>query len=206
MSSELTYTINEVAPCRKEIEVTSPAAQITTLTNNALKQLSAQVKLPGFRNGKAPKTILLQKYGKEISNDLREKLVSNAVQKVTADEKYEIAGYMDVAEFEPKQGQDCTFKVTIDIYPEVELPDYKSFKVETAEYTEDEAKVQEALDQTAARFGTLQKVDRPAEKDDFVKAALAQTSKTKLQKKFSGGEDRWIPLIEDSFIQVITKL
>ncbi|WDE98249.1 trigger factor [Lentisphaera profundi] len=206
MSQALTYSISEVSPCRKAIAATSPAKDVTKLFNNACKQIGQQAKLPGFRDGKAPRTLILQKYGEQITKEIREKLVSQVVDKARENEKFEIAGYLDVAEFTPKANEDCAFTITIDIYPEITLPDYKSIKVELEEYVEDEAKIKEALTEMTARFSTMEVVDRPAEKEDFVKSNFStDLEATEATKDVLCGEDRWIPLTENGFIPGATE-
>ncbi|EDM29004.1 trigger factor [Lentisphaera araneosa HTCC2155] len=206
MSQALTYSINELSACRKELEVNTPAQEVTQLFNNVCKQIGQQAKFPGFRNGKVPRTLILQKYGEQIKKEISEKLVSKAVDQARESEKFEIAGYLDVADFTPKYNEDCAFKITLDIYPTITLPDYKSVKVELEEYVEDEAKVKESLEEMAARFSTMEVVDRPAEKEDFVKSNFStDLEATEATKDVLAGEDRWIPLTENGFIPGATE-
>ena len=206
MSQAISYSMSDVAPCRKSIEATTPAKEVTVLFNNVCKKIAGQVKFPGFRSGKAPRTLILQKYSSEIANEIREKLVSQAVEKATKEEKLEVAGYLDVAEFTPQYNQDCTFKITLDFYPEITLPDYKAVSVDSEEYSEDEEKVKEAMEEMAARFSTMEVVDRPAAKEDFVKSNFStDLEATDDTKDVLAGEDRWIPLTENGFIPGATE-
>lgn len=206
MSQALTYSIKEISACRKELEVNSPAKEVTQLFNNVCKQIGQQAQFPGFRNGKVPRTLILQKYGEKINQEISEKLVSKAVDQARENEKFEIAGYLDVAEFTPKYNEDCSFTITLDIYPTITLPDYKSVKVELEEYVEDEAKVKASLEEMAARFSTMEVVDRPAEKEDFVKSNFStDLEATEATKDVLSGEDRWIPLTENGFIPGATE-
>jgi len=206
MSQALTYSIKELSACRKELEVNTPAKEVTQLYNNLCKQIGQQGQFPGFRNGKVPRTLILQKHGEQINKEISEKLVSNAVDQARENEKFEIAGYLDVADFTPKYNEDCSFKITLDIYPTITLPDYKAVKVELEEYKEDEAKVKEALEEMAARFSTMEVVDRPAEKEDFVKSNFStDLEATEATKDVLAGEDRWIPLTENGFIPGATE-
>jgi trigger factor len=201
MSADISFAVKDIAPCRKSIEVSSTADKVTQLFNTVCKGVAQQAKLPGFRNGKAPRQVILQKYGQDIANEVREKIVRKAIEDAKTSEKLDLSGFIDVSEFTPTYKQDCAFTITLDVYPEITVPDYKSIKLETAEYVEDAAELEKALEEIATRFAAMEVVERAAAAEDFVKANYTTDLEVNdANKDLAEGSERWIPLTDNNFI------
>ena len=206
MSADISFAVKDIAPCRKSIEVSSTANKVTQIFNTVCKGVAQQAKLPGFRNGKAPRQVILQKYGKDIANEVREKLVRKALEDARSAEKFDMSGYVDVSEFTPAYNNDCAFTITLDVYPEITVPDYKAIKLDSEEYVEDTAEVEKALEEIATRFAAMEIVERAAAADDFVKANYSTDLEvTDANKDLAEGSERWIPLTANNFIPGATE-
>ena len=167
-------SVENIDPTRVKLSVEVPFAELKPSVDEAYKQISKQVTIPGFRRGKVPARIIDQRVGRPVvlqeavNNSLdgffRDAVAENSLTPLGTPE-------VDVTEVPGLDGKDegeLKFHVEVDVAPKVELPEYSSIKVEVAELTVTDEDVEKELDNLRSRFGTLTPVDRPAEKDDFV--------------------------------------
>jgi trigger factor len=153
-----------------------PFTELEPEFDKAFKALASQVRLPGFRPGKAPRKLLEARFGREAMLD---QVVSDAVpgrysEAVTTSDLRPI-GQPDIEVTKKEYGEDLEFTAEVDIRPEIEIPDLDALTVtvDAIEVSDDE--VDTELQNLRARFGTLTGVDRPAQDGDFVSIDLSAT-------------------------------
>ena len=169
-------TVEKLSPTRVRINVEVPFTELQPDFDRAYKELAKQVRLPGFRPGKAPAKLLEARIGKEAMLD---QVVGDAVpgrytEAVTSSDVRPL-GQPEIEITNKEYGQDLTFTAEVDIRPEIELPDLEGLKitVDPIEVTDEE--VDTELQNLRARFGTLKGVERAAENGDFVSIDLSAT-------------------------------
>ena len=169
-------TVEKLSPTRVRINVEVPFTELQPDFDRAYKELAKQVRLPGFRPGKAPAKLLEARIGKEAMLD---QVVGDAVpgrytEAVTSSDVRPL-GQPEIEITNKEYGQDLTFTAEVDVRPEIELPDLKGLKitVDPIEVTDEE--VDTELQNLRARFGTLKGVERAAENGDFVSIDLTAT-------------------------------
>jgi len=84
----LQVQIRDIGSCRKHVSVTIPEADIADIRDDALAELSSKAQVPGFRVGKVPRSILLKKFKKEITADIKQKLLLASLEQLS--DEYEI--------------------------------------------------------------------------------------------------------------------
>ena len=169
-------TVEKLSPTRVRINVEVPFTELQPDFDRAYKELAKNVRLPGFRPGKAPAKLLEARIGKEAMLD---QVVGDAVpgrytEAVTSSDVRPL-GQPEIEITNKEYGQDLTFTAEVDIRPEIELPDLEELKitVDPIEVTDEE--VDTELQNLRARFGTLKGVERAAENGDFVSIDLSAT-------------------------------
>jgi trigger factor len=169
-------TVEKLSPTRVRINVEVPFTELQPDFDRAYKELAKQVRLPGFRPGKAPAKLLEARIGKEAMLD---QVVGDAVpgrytEAVTSSDVRPL-GQPEIEITNKEYGQDLTFTAEVDVRPEIELPDLEGLKitVDPIEVTDEE--VDTELQNLRARFGTLKGVERAAENGDFVSIDLTAT-------------------------------
>jgi trigger factor len=169
-------TVEKLSPTRVRINVEVPFTELQPDFDKAYKELAKQVRLPGFRPGKAPAKLLEARIGREAMLD---QVVGDAVpgrytEAVTSSDVNPL-GQPEIEITNKEYGQDLIFTAEVDIRPEIELPDLKELKitVDPIEVTDEE--VDAELQSLRARFGTLKGVERAAENGDFVSIDLSAT-------------------------------
>jgi trigger factor len=169
-------TVEKLSPTRVRINVEVPFTELQPDFDRAYKELAKQVRLPGFRPGKAPAKLLEARVGRgavlqQVVNDA---LPSRYSEAVTATEVTPL-GQPEIEVTKIEDGEELVFTAEVDVRPDIELPDLSALKisVEPIEVNDDEVAAE--LESLRARFGTLKGVERPAQTGDFVSIDLSAT-------------------------------
>ena len=116
--------------CKHELEITVPAEEIGREIDRATSELQKKVRLPGFRPGKAPASIIRSRFAVELRQDVLEALVPKFFNKRIEEEELRVVGTPNVKEVHYDAGQPLTFKAEFEVAPVIELKDYKGVAVQ----------------------------------------------------------------------------
>ncbi len=151
-----------------EFKVAVPGAEVSRAYAQVWSALSRDVRVPGFRPGKAPKSVIEKRVGSGyVENEVRDRLLQSHYPQAVRELKLNLVD----AEIEPenlKDGQTFEFLVKGETYPEVTLGDWKAIEVQGSnpEITDDV--LQRTLSDLQERNATFEAVDRPIEATDMV--------------------------------------
>ena len=170
-------TVERLGPTRVRINVEVPFDELKPDFDRAYRKIAQQVRIPGFRPGKAPARILEARLGRGVVLD---EVVNAAIpakysEAVTTSEDVNPLGRPDIEVTEIADGDHLAFTAEVDVRPTITLPDLDGITVTVDDVEVDEDAVTEQLDNLRARFGTLTGVERPAGDDDFVLLDLSAT-------------------------------
>ncbi|QLL05903.1 trigger factor [Mycobacterium vicinigordonae] len=169
-------TVKQLSPTRVRINVEVPFTELEPDFQRAYKELAKQVRLPGFRPGKAPARLLEARFGREALLDqvIEDAVPSRYGQALTESEVQPI-GRPNIQVTKKEYGEELQFFAEVDVRPKLEIPDLDALtvSVDPIEITDEE--VDAELDSLRARFGTLTGVDRPVQTGDFVSIDLSAT-------------------------------
>jgi trigger factor len=174
-------TVEKLSPTRVRINVEVPFTELQPDFDRAYKELAKQVRLPGFRPGKAPAKLLEARVGRgavlqQVVNDA---LPSRYSEAVTATEVSPL-GQPEIEVTKIEDGEELVFTAEVDVRPDIELPDLSALNISVEPIEINDEEVEAELESLRARFGTLKGVERPAQEGDFVSIDLSATV---------GGED-----------------
>jgi trigger factor len=155
-----------------EIEITPEASRKTY--DKVVNDLMRNTNIPGFRKGKVPRQILIQRFGKErIKAAALEELIQDNLKKAIEQEAIESLGnYNLISKFEDllekyQPGEALTFSASVDVPPTVTLGDYQNLTIKAEEFVYQPEKVDEFLKEKQEKLATLIPVeDRPAQTTD----------------------------------------
>jgi trigger factor len=172
----LKSTVEQLSPTRVKINVEVPFDELKPNFDRAYRKIAQQVRIPGFRPGKAPARVLESRIGRApvLDEVVNEAIPAKYLEAVRSGE----VRTLGQPEFEVTKLEDrevLEFSAEVDVRPEITLPDLGDVTVSVDDVELDDAEVDEQLDQLRARFGTLVGVDRPAENGDFVSIDLSAT-------------------------------
>lgn len=169
-------TVEQLSPTRVRINVEVPFAELERDFQRAYKELAKQVRLPGFRPGKAPAKLLEARIGREAMLDqiVNDALPSRYGQAV-AESDVQPLGRPNIEVTKKEYGQDLQFTAEVDIRPKISLPDLSALTVSVDPIEIGEDDVDAELQSLRTRFGTLTAVDRPVAVGDVVSIDLSAT-------------------------------
>jgi trigger factor len=167
-------TVEQLSPTRVRINVEVPFTELQPDFDRTYKELAKQVRLPGFRPGKAPAKLLEARVGREAILDqvINEALPSRYGQAVTETDVRPL-GQPDIQVTKKEYGEDVVFTAEVDVRPEFALPDLSALKITVEPIKVSDDDVDAELQSLRARFGTLTGVERPAASGDFVSIDLS---------------------------------
>jgi trigger factor len=154
-------SVENLAPCKKLVRVELDAAAVDAAFDAITKDFQKQAALPGFRPGKAPRAMVEKKYGAEIKDEAKRKLIGDNYRKAVEENKLQVLGHPDIEEVQFERGQALTFTATVETAPEFQLPEYKGLPaVLETKFTTD-ADVELALEKLRAQMAKFETVARP---------------------------------------------
>src|SRR5215210_97925 len=163
-------TVTELPESRVRVEAEVPSSEVERSLDRAARQLGRDLRMPGFRKGKVPPPVVIQRIGREAVLDeaVRGKLGRWYLEAI------DDAGIHPVGDPDlnlgtlPAEGQPLTFTVEIGVRPTARLGEYRGVEVGRREPAADDEAVQGELDALRERSARLDTVDEPAESSDFV--------------------------------------
>lgn len=169
-------TVEQLSPTRVRINVEVPFAELEPDFQRAYKELAKQVRLPGFRPGKAPAKLLEARIGREAMLDqiVNDALPSRYGQAV-AESDVQPLGRPNIEVTKKEYGQDLQLTAEVDIRPKISPPDLSALTVSVDPIEIGEDDVDAELQSLRTRFGTLTAVDRPVAVGDVVSIDLSAT-------------------------------
>jgi trigger factor len=205
-------TVEELAPCRKLVRVEVDIEAVEAAYTKVTAQFQREMRLPGFRPGKAPLDRVIKAYASEIDEEVKRQLISNHYRQAISEKKLDVVNYPDIEEIQFNRGEPLIFAATIEIAPQFELPEYKKLPIkrETGGVTDED--MQRALKLLQERNAHFHDVDRAIQADDFAVLNYQATSDGKPLTEFSPTarglteqKDFWMQIQPDSFVPGFTE-
>ncbi len=193
---------------KRAYTVSVPAADIAAERTRRLDELGRELRLPGFRPGKIPASVVKARYGQAVMSEVLEQSVSKATQQVVTDRglrpalqpKIELVNFAD--------GADLEFKVELELLPEIPMPDFAGIEVERLKAEPSEEQVNTTIETIAARNRKLEDVteDRGAQKGEVAVCDFTGTLEGE-SEPFPGGSatDMQIEVAGAGFIPGFTE-
>jgi trigger factor len=168
---KLEVAVIDISPTRKELSIEVGADAVRAEYEKAYEAYSRHAQVPGFRPGRVPRSVLRQRYSKEVKGEVLSQLVPHALSHAISDHKIHAVGEPSISmeEISLVEGEPLRFKAGFDIIPSFELGTYRGIPV-TRRVVQ---VLDEDIDQVISRFqnanGELVPVeDRPSEAGDAV--------------------------------------
>jgi trigger factor len=202
----LKVSVEKPAAWARRLTITVPAELIAREKKDAVQRLSRRVKLPGFRQGRVPAGMMERKFGPAIEQEAIEKVIGDAYRQAIQSEGLQpiTQGNIDNIEYEP--GTDLTFKVELEVRPEVELERVGGFAI----VREQPAVADQQVDEVLQRLRDENAVWKPKQEETPVAGDMATVEITPLDDATSAepskprryqiviGEGQAVPAVEDA--------
>jgi trigger factor len=164
------------ASCRRELELEIPAEEVSKASEKVAKEFAKMARVPGFRPGKAPISLIKRRFAEDIKTEVLQNLVPETVEKAVAEQKLSPVSQPQVDKLEFREGEPVKFRASFDVLPEFTLANYKNLEIEMPEMNLTDEDVNKALAEMQQRAAAFTPVEgRAVQNDDFVQVKLNGT-------------------------------
>lgn len=167
--------IQDVSPTRKSLTVSFDAVEVAAEYKSVIGEVSKQVRIPGFRPGKAPVNLVMKQFGKTVTDELKQKVVGKAYRDGIKESKLDVIQVTNVQEGDIAPDKFASIVITVDIRPSFELPALAGIPVTVIPTDPTDAEVATAIDSLRSERADFKVAERPAQKGDYVKLSYEGT-------------------------------
>ena len=159
-------SVETTSGLERKLTVGVPADKVDSAVDKKLAEASKNVRLPGFRPGKVPMSVMKQRFGPGVRQEVLGDVINQSFQEAVIGENLRPAGQPSIEAKSVESGKDVEYVATFEIYPTVSLNEVKDFGVTKLTCDIGENDVDDIIEVFQRQQGRLVDVDRVAEKGD----------------------------------------
>jgi trigger factor len=158
---------------KREISVEIPAAEVARETEQQIQRYQKSARLPGFRAGHVPASIIRQRFGEGLKNDVAEALIPKYFRREAEKQGLIPVSQPRVTDLHIHDGEPLTFKASFEVLPEIQVEGYKDLRADKPEITVSDEDVEQALTSVREQHATYATVEgRALAEGDFAQASM----------------------------------
>ena len=166
-----------VEGCKHSLEISIPVLDVENELGRVTSDVQKRAKLPGFRPGKAPTSIIRKQFAGDIRQQVLENLIPKFLQQQFEAENLNVVGTPDIKDVHFHDGEPLKFKAEFEVVPEIELGDYRGVEVPYGDPAVTEEDIDKRIDELREQKAQYVNVDpRPVEDGDHAVVALESVS------------------------------
>ncbi len=167
-------TIESPSSVSKKVTLSLEAAEVNSYIDKAIKQISKDVQLDGFRKGKVPAKVIEKRFEKDVFDRAGEQLVNTSIQKALADNDLRPISRIQFAQIENnefttvKRDSKYVFALTFEVLPDFEIPKIEEVSIDQEEAVAGEKELEDfmyRIRQTGAQLRVVEEVRTPQQND-----------------------------------------
>ena len=185
-------SVEATSALERRMTVGVPAARIESAVDKSLQQTARRAKVPGFRPGKVPMSVIRQRYEGAARQEVLGDLIQETFYEAVVEQKLNPAGAPSV---EPKvfeKGKDLEYVATFEVFPEIQLAGFEGIAIERQQAEVGDADVDTMLDVLRKQNTRFEAADRAAENGDQVTIDFVGKIDG---EAFAGGSAQGVPLV-----------
>jgi trigger factor len=167
------FTARASEGVERHIQVSVPVEAVKDAEDKAARRYASTVRLPGFRPGKAPATVVRKKFGDAIRQEALESLVREAYQEFVEKESIKVAAQPHVHDLKFEEGKPLTFELHLEVRPTIDLARTHGFKIQKPSVAVTDEQLNQQLEQIRDEKATWTPVDEKPKPSDMVNVQLA---------------------------------
>jgi len=162
--------------CTREIEVEVPADVVARETGVVIEGFQKHARLPGFRKGRVPASVVRQRFPEDIRSEVLEALIPRYFRQEVEKRGLQPVSQPRVSDLHLAEGEPLRFKASFEIMPEIQVSGYEELRAEKPDTTVSDQEVEDALGRLREQHATFNAVDDRELRDrDFAQVALVGT-------------------------------
>ena len=196
----------DLSPVKKSVEVEIPADLISNEAKRVTTEFMRHAKLPGFRPGKVPPSVVRTRFAKEIQDEVMSRLLSRSFRDAIADKGVEPVGDPQLQHIDPFiEGAPVKYKAEFEVKPQIELREYRGIEIDDPKIEvldDDVEKMIERLRDQASAYRV--ETDRTLQNDDFAMIDITTSAEGIEPETRSGhfrvGEETPMPELHEALL------
>jgi trigger factor len=161
------------ATCRRELELEIPAETVQKAVERVAREFARVARVPGFRPGKAPVTLIRRRFAEDIKSEVLQSLVPEQIERAVTEKKMVPVTRPEVDKVDFAEAGPVKFRATFEVLPDFELSAYKDLEVEVDDLKIEDSDVDKALEELRDRAATFVPVEgRPITDGDYAQLKL----------------------------------
>ncbi|WP_396214440.1 trigger factor [Gemmatimonas sp.] len=169
----ITITPTETAGVSRRLQITVPADTVASYEDQAARKYATQVRLPGFRPGKAPPSMVRKKFPEAVRQEAIELVINEAFREAIEREGLKLAAQPHVHDLKSEPGQPLEFELHCEVRPEFSLDTLDGFALTRTETSVNDELVEEQLERIREQKAEWTPVDEKATEGDMVTVLLS---------------------------------
>jgi trigger factor len=158
---------------RREIEVEIPVEEVTRETDSLIQKYQKLARIPGFRRGHVPASVIRQRFSEDLKSDVVEALVPRYFRKEADKQGLIPVSQPQVTDLHLKENEPLRFKATFEVMPEIKVEGYKELRAEKPEIVVADEEVEQSLTGLREQHATYTSVEGRALADgDYAQVSL----------------------------------
>ncbi|UCC23897.1 MAG: trigger factor [Gemmatimonadales bacterium] len=190
-ASSLTVDVTEGERWRRTLSVKVPAGAVTEERAKIAQKLAGRMKLPGFRSGKIPSSVVEKRFGASLNREVLDQVVGDAYKQALAMRDLKPISEGEIQELNWEPEQDLVFSISFDVEPAIELSRISGFKAQRPKVEVGEEEVDRVVERLREQNGAW----APAEEGKVEDGELASITVTRLEEGEAAGEPQDYDLI-----------
>jgi trigger factor len=172
-TTDTTKTETSNKDIKREISVEIPAADVARETESQILRYQKSARLPGFRAGHVPASIIKQRFGEGLKSDVAEALIPKYFQREAEKQGLIPVSQPRVTDLHMHDGEPLRFKASFEILPEIQVEGYKELRADKPEITVADEEIEQALNNVREQHATYATIEnRPLAEGDFAQASM----------------------------------
>jgi len=169
--------VSTATDCKRSLDIEIPLEQVEQAKERVTNSIKQRVRLPGFRPGKAPVSLVQSRFEREIREEVLEVLLPQAFRERVSKDELKVVGTPNITDLHFEPGEAIRFKADFEVAPEFELPNYRGLPVKYQEPTVTDEEIDARLQaMREAKAEYVNQDPRPIENGDHVLVHLKSVS------------------------------
>ena len=192
-----------------KLQIELPGDEVAKEWDAIASSFAKLAKIPGYRPGKAPRSVIEKRFRKEIQEEVTKKLVSKSYHEAIEKEQLKVASLADIEDVQFGDDKSMRFRATVVTTPEFDLPDYKKISVELPDTKVSDAEIDAALERLRDQSADFVDVpERGLQMGDFAVIDFEGTVDGKpvseiapqASRNLHGGKKFWLHVASENFL------
>src|ERR1700692_1244310 len=161
------------ATCRRELDLEIPAETVQKAVKRVAKEFARVARVPGFRPGKAPITLIRRRFAEDIKSEVLQSLVPEQVERAVTESKLVPVTQPQIDKVDFAEAGPVKFRAVFEVLPEFELGQYKDLEVEVEDHKIEDSDVDKGIEELRDRAANFVPVEgRPIADGDYAQLQL----------------------------------